>query len=113
MSDCVIKMIKDYFIIINKMINWIYEWLYSSVAYAPARNAPNEGVDIKKFIESKPDDVVMISAEEINHVKQKLNKIPEVQKTSFTGTPLIEEFNTVFSMGYKNYFEQKKLRKID
>lgn len=94
------------------MFYWIVDWFYGSYS-GPARNAPNSGHDIKKFIENKPPEVTLISPEDINNVIQKLNKVPEIEKSSFSATPLMTEFNNVFSMGYKQYFEEKKLKKMN
>lgn len=94
------------------MFNWIVDWLYSTYS-GPARNAPNSGHDIKKFIENKPPEVTLISSDDINNVIKKLNKVPEIEKpTSFPSSPLMTEFHNVFNMGYKNFFEQKKLKKV-
>lgn len=95
------------------MLHWIVDWFYTTYS-GPARNAPNAGHDIKKFIESKPPEITLISPDDINKVIQNLNKIPEIEKpTSFPGSPLMTEFNNVFNIGYKNYFEQKKLKKMN
>jgi hypothetical protein len=90
------------------MLNWIYDWFSGSLFY-PARNAPNDGHDIKKFIENKPQEVHLISSDDITKIKNSLHKtdVPE-RPTSFPGSPLMMEFDSVFQMGYKNFFEKRK-----
>lgn len=121
------------------MLQWIKDYIYYTIYSGPARNAPNDGVNIKKFIENKPSDVKLISGQDLLEAKNKLktndNSLIKVNtffsvtpkelinvkcqlKTNTNikminknNTPLMEEFNTVFKMGYKNYFEQRKLTK--
>jgi len=90
------------------MLNWIYDWFSTSMFY-PARNAPNDGHDIKKFIENKPLEVHLISSEDITKIKNNLHKIEVPERpTAFPGSPLMMEFDTVFQMGYKNFLEKRK-----
>ena len=93
------------------MFSWITEWfytVYSTPVTGPARNAPNNGVDIKKYIDEKPLEVKIISTQDVQEALIKLKPIPLVEKPSKYTSPLIAEFNKVFDMGYQNYFEQKK-----
>jgi hypothetical protein len=90
------------------MLNWIYNW-FSTTYHYPARNAPNNGIDVKKFIENKPSEVKLISLEDINNIKNNLHKIEIPERPSdFPGSPLMTEFHNVFNMGYKNFLEQRK-----
>lgn len=91
------------------MIAWLYSWFYDPVYSGPARNAPNAGIDIKKFIENKAPEVSIISEQEILEVKNKLTPLPEIHdKPSYYVSPLMNELNGVFKSGYKEYFEKKK-----
>ena len=91
------------------MISWISEWLYA-IYSGPARNAPNNGVNIKKYIEQKPPDINTITSDDVKEAIDKLKPVVVIDKPlGYTYTsPLMAEFNTVFTMGYKNYFEKKK-----
>jgi|SRR6516162_5034219 hypothetical protein len=128
------------------MLSWFTNYFYTWYS-GPARNAPNDGINIKKFIESKPADIKLIAVHDLTDVKNKLKPVDttktittyfcitpkELQQTKLklhntkqtnksfifdtiqphfeknkNLTPLMQEFNTVFELGYKNYFEQKK-----
>jgi hypothetical protein len=39
------------------MFEWIKNYIYYTIYSGPARNAPNDGVDIKKFIENRPPNI--------------------------------------------------------
>lgn len=92
------------------MFAWLSSWFYTSNVIAPARNMP-EGVNVsemKKIIETKPIEIGIITENDIVNAKKKLTHV-ERQPTPPTYTsPLMAEFNSVFEMGYKNYFERKK-----
>ena len=92
------------------MYAWLQSWFYAPVLSGPARNAPCAGIDIKKFIEEKAPEVNIITQNDI--VEAKRNLVHVEPKNTFTPytSPLIAEFNTVFEMGYKNFFEKKKSR---
>ena len=92
------------------MFSWITEWFYtySTPVTGPARNAPNNGVDIKKYIDEKPVDVIIITCADVKEAKENLKPVVNVEKPTNYTSPLIAEFNQVFEMGYKNYFDQKK-----
>ncbi len=93
------------------MFAWITEWfytVYSGPVSGPARNAPNNGVNIKKYIEEKPPEVKIITDDEVQQALENLKPIPIVDKPVNYTSPLMAEFNNVFAMGYKTYFEKKK-----
>ncbi len=89
----------------------LLNWFYSTYWYTPARNAPNNGIDIKKFIESKPAEVKTITQNDLNVAIANLHKVDKHDKPTFYSSPLLKEFDEVFEIGYKNYFEQLKLKK--
>lgn len=89
----------------------LFNWFYTTYIYAAARNAPNNGVDIKKFIESKPVEIKTISQNDLTSAIAKLKSPLPAEKPTVYSSPLIKEFGEVFEMGYKNYFEQLKLKK--
>jgi hypothetical protein len=118
------------------MISWITSFIYNTIYSGPARNAPNDGINIKKYIDEKPPEVKLISGDDLIQIKQQLKKVEEqpIKTMSFFSisqkdllqaksklnkvnqkhtiednqSPLQREFNAVFQIGYKNYFEQKK-----
>lgn len=90
------------------MFSWIVEWLYTPFQYNAARNAPNNGVNIKKYIEEKPPEVKIITSKEIIETLEHLKPTPTIDRPVVYTSPLMAEFNQVFDMGYKNYFEKKK-----
>ncbi len=89
------------------MLSWITDWLYT-VYSGPARNAPNNGVNIKKYIEEKPVDIKTITSQDVKEALDNLKPVGPIEKPRNYTSPLMNEFNTVFTMGYKNYFENKK-----
>lgn len=90
------------------MFAWLSSWFYSPVYSGPARNAPNAGIDIKKFIENKAPEVSIISEKDIIDTKNKLTPTEIHDKPSFYVSPLMSELNDVFEGGYKEFFERKK-----
>lgn len=120
------------------MLAWIKNYIYDTFYSGPARNAPCDGINIKKFIDEKPPDIKLISSNELLEAKNKLKPKSDepVKSNSFfcitpkdllkvknnlhktnkhdkliqKNSPLLEEFNTVFKMGYKEFFEQRKLK---
>ena len=92
------------------MFAWVTNWLYT-VYSGPARNAPNNGVNIKKFIEEKPPEIKTITQEDIVEALDHLKPVQQIQKPVVYSSPLMEEFNTVFNLGYKEYFEKRKSSK--
>ena len=119
------------------MISWISDWIYTIIYSGPARNAPNDGKNIKQILEQKPPDINAITANDLLYLKEKLKKVEEVPKKEdyymkplakdlklaktklnkvttndlrapFYTSPLLNEFNTVFNMGYMQYLSAKK-----
>jgi hypothetical protein len=56
------------------MFSWISSWWSTSAISGPARNAPNEGKNIKEIISQKPAEVSILTQEEIIAVKNNLRK---------------------------------------
>lgn len=93
------------------MLTWISELLYSVVYAGPARNAPNSGINIKKYIEEKPPDVVSITKDDLEKVK--LTKVEtNNDRPKHYISPMMAEFQTVFDMGCHNFLEKKKQRRV-
>lgn len=94
------------------MLSWLSSWFYSPVLSGPARNAPCAGIDIKKFIETKAPEMTFISQSDIVNAKKSLVHVEQHATPTVYTSPLMAEFNNVFEMGYKNYFEKKKSKDI-
>lgn len=90
------------------MFAWLASWFYTTDYSGPARNAPNNGVSIKKYIEEKPQEVNIITQEDIINAKNKLHKVEPNNKSTIYKSPLLQEFDQVFQMGYQTYFEAKR-----
>ena len=91
------------------MISWFTDWIYSVVYSGPARNAPNDGINIKKYIEEKPPNIKTITPDELTSIIVKLHKIePNSHKPTPYISPIMNEFQTVFNIGCLNYLEQKR-----
>jgi hypothetical protein len=90
------------------MFAWLASWFYTTDYSGPARNAPNEGLDIKKYIEEKPPEVKIITQEDIINAKNKLHKVEPNNKSSIYKSPLLKEFDNVFAVGYKIILKQEE-----
>jgi len=94
------------------MFNWLTSWFYTSPTIES--KITSTSIDVKKEIENKPiplDKIenTQITLNDINNKLQNLNKTPIIEKsTIYQGSPLMDEFDKVFKMGYKEYFEQRK-----
>lgn len=90
------------------MFEWVTNLIYNTLYPGPARNAPNEGVNIKKYIEEHHNDIKIITENDILDAKNKLNKTNIQEPPVFYTSPLLKELNNVSNIGYKQFFEQKK-----
>jgi len=87
------------------MFNWVSSWWTNKSISGPARNAPNDGKNIKELIDQKPTNVVLVSPNEINNVRIKLKKtIPNTPFRSET-PKLFVDLENVFSQGNDKYFQ--------
>lgn len=89
------------------LLDWVSSlWLSSGSFTGPARNAPNNGIDIKKLFDQRPTQVITLTQEQVQIELKKLrptktNAIPPISHKP----PIMQEFDDVFNQGYKNYFE--------
>lgn len=96
------------------MLSWVTSWWSSGTFTGPARNAPNNGVDIKKFFDQRPKQVITVTSVEIQTTlkglkKAETNAVPPASNKP----PIMKEFDSVFDQGYKEYFVVlKKQREI-
>lgn len=77
------------------MFSWITSWWSSSAISGPARNAPNEGKNIKEIIDQKPAEVSILTQEEIIAVKNNLRKTGIRETIDFTDDNCITFTNTI------------------
>lgn len=94
------------------MLSWIASWWSSGTFTGPARNAPNEGKDIKALFDQKPSHVVVLTDVEIQTVQKGLKKIqtnatpPKIYKS-----PILQQIEDVAEQGHTKYFENIKKRR--
>ena len=93
------------------MLGWISSW-WSDPFAGPARNAPNGGIDISKLFSQKPVHVITVSQQQILDIKNSLKKTETNITPPISSKPAIMcEFDEVFNLGYKGFFEERKKRK--
>ena len=88
------------------MLSWVTTWWSAGSFTGPARNAPNNGIDIKKLFDQRPTQVMTLTQAEVIKEREKLrptkiNAIPPISNRP----PIMQEFDDVFTQGYKEYFE--------
>ena len=93
------------------MLGWVGSWWSVGSFTGPARNAPNDGINIKKLFDQRPKQVITLSEAEVKQELKKLrptkiNAVPPLTHKP----PIMQEFEDVFANGYKNYFEARKKR---
>ncbi len=94
------------------MLQWVTSW-WSGVTIGPARNAPNDGKNIKATLEQKPTQVVLLGEDEIKRVLSTLRKTTtNPPQTVFKQPPLFEELHSVLSQGHASYFQMIKKKKL-
>jgi len=93
------------------MLSWVSSWWVqpSSAVVGPARNAPNGGIDIRKFFEQKATQVMLVSEDEIVAQRNALRKTIINERPPLSQRPrLFEELDQIFQMGYKAHFEARR-----
>lgn len=88
------------------MLDWVTSWWSTDTFTGPARNAPNDGKEIKTLLDQCPEQVLMVTETEIHEVRKNLrktqiNSMPRILHEP----PIIVELNSVFRQGNANYFE--------
>ena len=96
------------------MLGWVSSWWSVGSFPGPARNAPNNGIDIKKLFDQRPTQVISLSEADVKQELKKLrptitNAVPPISNKP----PLMQEFDDVFNKGYKDYFEVRKRKRIE
>jgi hypothetical protein len=91
------------------MIGWISSfWTYQYTS-GPARNLPENVTKVKEFFDQRPTQVMLLSSEEV--VKKLASLRPTITNANppmAFKSPIMSEFDSVFSMGVANYFAQRK-----
>jgi hypothetical protein len=87
------------------MFEWVSLWWTNKSLSGPARNAPNDGKNIKELIEQKPDTVLLVSQSEINNIRNKLKKTVQNEPYKTETPKLFLDLNKVFQQGNDKYFE--------
>lgn len=88
------------------MFNFINDWWTGSNFTGPARNAPNNGKNIKELFEHRPAQVIIVTNDQVVNIRNNLRKTIVNDKQEFIGTPIMVELNSVFQQGNSSYFEK-------
>lgn len=95
------------------MLSWIASWWSTKSFTGPARNAPNNGQNIKELFEQKPASVIVLTDKEIQSVRSTLKKTEiNSDPPSIVIPPIMMSLNNVFQQGNENYFESVKQRRL-
>jgi hypothetical protein len=94
------------------MFGWVTSWWSTGSFTGPARNAPNDGKNIKAIFDQRPKQVMVVTEEEIGTIRKGLKKTqinampPKSQKP-----PIMAELDNVFGQGNMSYFEMLRKRR--
>lgn len=96
------------------MLAWVSSLWLSEGFSGAARNAPNNGINIKTLFDQRPKQVMTVSEEEVRETlkslkKTVINAVPPLSQKP----PIMAEFDEVFTMGHKEYFERKRLNRLN
>ena len=87
------------------MLSWVTSLWSSGSFTGPARNAPNNGVDIKKLFDQRPKQVIAVSNVQIQTTLKGLKKTETNSVPPISDKPeIMKEFDCVFDHGYREYF---------
>lgn len=93
------------------MLSWVSSWWINRSLSGPARNAPNDGKNIKEIMEQKPANVLLVSPNEINNIRNKLKKTVQNEPYRSETPKLLLDLNNVFNQGNDKYFETVRKRR--
>ena len=94
------------------MISWVTSWWTSGAFSGPARNAPNEGKNIKAFFDQRPRQVIVVTDVEIQNIRKCLKKAQtNTSPPKSHKPPIMKELDTVFEQGQVGYFETVRKRR--
>lgn len=96
------------------MLSWFTSFWTDELSSGPARNAPNNGFNIKEIFDQRPKQVITLSAEEVQEKLRSLkptviNANPPVSNKP----PLMKEFDDVFTSGYKEFLEAQRKKRSE
>ncbi len=98
-------------LLVNKIMSWLFTGLWSNTFFAgPARNAPDNGINVKELLKTAPPTCGLVSAEQVQEIKSALKPITPNKPYVSPKPPLIADFDRVFSMGIERYFDELKRR---
>lgn len=93
------------------MLGWISSWWSIDVS-GPARNAPNGGKGIKQLFEQRPQQVMIVGEDVIQETLRGLRKTIINERPPLSQKPAImQELDSVFSQGARNFFEARRLQR--
>lgn len=94
------------------MFGWVTSWWSAGSFTGPARNAPNDGKNIKELFDQRPKQVMILTQEQVVTIRMNLRKTrtnatpPLSQKP-----PIMAELDTVFGQGNDSYFDMVRKRR--
>lgn len=94
------------------MFGWVTSWWSAGSFTGPARNAPNDGKNIKELFDQRPKQVMILTQEQVVTIRKNLRKTqtnatpPLSQKP-----PIMAELDTVFGQGNDSYFDMVRKRR--
>lgn len=89
------------------MFGWVSSWWTKGFFSGPARNAPNDGKNIKEILEKSPEATSKLLSEEILQKKiSSLRKITtnETRPLFTERSPILLQLENVSVHGYREYF---------
>lgn len=93
------------------MFSWVTNWWSSESFTGPARNAPNQGINIKYLFDQRPKQVIVVTDDQIKSIMAGLKKIePNSTPPESQDTPIMKELDDVFKRGNKNFFESLAIK---
>lgn len=96
----------------NGILGWFSSLWTSEYFTGPARNAPNQGRNIKALFDQRPKQVINVSQEQIQSIKSSLkptiiNEIPPIKNPN----PTIKELNNVYDIGPSEFLAQIRAKR--
>lgn len=92
------------------MLNWLSSlWSNVPTMYGPGRNAPTEEGGLKRFLEQRPTQVIIVTQDVITQTRNGLRKTEINAVPPLSQKPAImQEFDVVFAQGFGEYFKLRR-----
>lgn len=93
------------------MLSWVSSWWTNKSLSGPARNAPNDGKNIKELLQQKPVSIPLLSQQEISNARNNLKKITPNKPYESEPGQLKIALTQVFAQGNETYFNNFRKRR--